>query len=50
MNKTELLHHICEFYVNNNSFSIETENNVVVNKTTARVLELKNKLFNKLNK
>ena len=50
MNRTELIHHVCEFYLKHNSYSLETENNVVVNKTTAQVLELKNKMFNKLNK
>lgn len=51
MKKTELLHHICEFYLRNNSFAMKTEEgNTIVNKTTAQVYELKNKLFTKLNK
>tara|TARA_R100001443_G_scaffold114560_1_gene130740 strand:- start:344 stop:499 length:156 start_codon:yes stop_codon:yes gene_type:complete len=51
MKKTELLHHICEFYLRNNSLAEKTnDGNTIVNKTTAQVFELKNKLFTKLNK
>ena len=50
MNRTELIYHVCEFYVKNNSFSIITDDGIKVNKTTSQVLELKNKMFHKLNK
>ena len=51
MNRTELLYHVCEFFINNNSFSEKTVGgHSIVNKTTAKVFDLKNKLFNKLNK
>jgi len=51
MKKTKLLHHICEFYLRNNSFTEKAKDgNTIVNKTTAQVFELKNKLFIKLNK
>jgi hypothetical protein len=51
MKKTELLHHICEFYINNNSFAQKTsDGGTIVNKTTAQVFELKTKLLTKLHK
>ena len=50
MKKDELLHHVCEFYMRHNSLSEDTSKGTIVNKTTAQVFELKNKLFIKLNK
>ncbi len=50
MKKDELLHHVCEFYMKHNSLSEDTPEGPIVNKITAKVYELKNKLFIKLNK
>ena len=48
MKKSELLYHLCEYYMDNNSLVIKTPKEHIVNKTTAQVFELKNKLYNKL--
>ena len=45
MKKTELLYHICDFYMKHNSLTEDTSDGAKVNKTTAKVYELKNKLF-----
>ena len=51
MKKTELLHHICEFYISKNSFAKkDLDGNTIVNRTTAQVFELKTKLLIKLSK
>ena len=44
MKKDELLHHVCEFYMKHNSLSEDTPEGPIVNKITAKVYELKNKL------
>ena len=48
MKKSELLYHLCEYYMDNNSLVIKTPKGHIVNKTTAQVFDLKNKLYNKL--
>ena len=46
MKKSELLYHLCEYYMDNNSLVIKTPKGHIVNKTTAQVFDLKNKLYN----